>query len=558
MEKKKRHISLLHKVFKRDLLGALSIALILSFIWIFFLGNLKIARVGDLKLFDMFYNWSLSFSDTNEHVDDIVTVLIDDESLSNMNAKWPWSRALFAAVIKKMDSYDPAVICLDVIFAGESTNRKHDALLSNALKASQKTILSSYFGSNGKHVVPERVIAESAKSFGMVNKPRDEDNIIRRMRPYMLSIKGNIIDYSFGVKIAAFFSDKTYPEIVSEAPIRPDHTMHINFAGKKNGFRSIPAWKLFEKNMDLTFLKDKIVFLGVSSEVFHDTHYTPVGRLPGVVILANETLTYLSRNFFRYPGKTINWMILFFFTSVTLLAVFRFSLSRCFVLFASELAGFSILSTILLWNNIKIEYFGVIIIVAALMFFIYGTRYLRLILENVRWKKLAITDSLTNLYSYRYFEVCLRSLLKKSKKTGEIIALTILDIDYFKKLNDTYGHEFGNQVLKDLSGILAYNFKRTDIVVRYGGEEFCVIMQGISIDNVNNAIDRIRKKIQDAVFYTDDGKKVHITISAGICSTELSDTFEYKTFVNAADMALYRSKTSGRNTISVYDETIDT
>ena len=208
----------------------------------------------------------------------------------------------------------------------------------------------------------------------------------------------------------------------------------------------------------------------------------------------------------------------------------------------------------LLSKNLIIDYSGVIILIVIPSILLYGGRYVNLAIENMMLKKESITDGLTRLYGYKYFDLRLKLQLKKTLTGGKSFSLEMYDIDHFKNVNDTYGHEFGNVVLKAVAGVLSDNCRKSDTVARFGGEEFCILMPGAKQENALKHADRIREKIKALEFTTEKGEEVKITISGGIVSTEEYISDDHLNILRAADTALYSSKDTGRDKISIFDK----
>jgi diguanylate cyclase (GGDEF)-like protein len=154
----------------------------------------------------------------------------------------------------------------------------------------------------------------------------------------------------------------------------------------------------------------------------------------------------------------------------------------------------------------------------------------------------SITDGLTHTFNRLYFNEYLQEMIKNKKRYDTDFSLAILDIDFFKKVNDTYGHLAGDDVLIELSKILMTNVRETDKVFRYGGEEFAIILPKTSIDGSKTAIEHLRKTIQDNRFTS---KKLTVTCSIGL--SEAQDGDDISMLIGRADKALYKAKNSGRN-----------
>ena len=161
---------------------------------------------------------------------------------------------------------------------------------------------------------------------------------------------------------------------------------------------------------------------------------------------------------------------------------------------------------------------------------------------RIRWlysetKYLTITDGLTGLYNRRYFQQALDREFARAKRYNTDLSLAMFDIDHFKKLNDTYGHQFGDKVLAEIAKIIKASLRRTDYVTRYGGEEFVVILPETSLERTAIPIERLRKHIEQEDFRYGE-TPVRVTVSIGIANITPSVVSE-KDLLKRADMALY-------------------
>lgn len=166
----------------------------------------------------------------------------------------------------------------------------------------------------------------------------------------------------------------------------------------------------------------------------------------------------------------------------------------------------------------------------------------------------AITDPLTGLYNKTYINQNLKSIFSLSKRTNQPMAIIMIDIDHFKKINDIYGHLCGDEVLKKLSVILKEKTREVNIVGRYGGEEFIILGPISDHKSAFFAAERLRNIIENTSFYCDENKeKFNITISAGIAvwNHKIKNCRE---LLKLADDALYLAKRSGRNQVRMSDE----
>ncbi len=166
--------------------------------------------------------------------------------------------------------------------------------------------------------------------------------------------------------------------------------------------------------------------------------------------------------------------------------------------------------------------------------------------------ELVSTDALTGLYNFRHFKNVLQAEMDRSKRSGIPTSLVLLDIDHFKQVNDTHGHEIGNQALCHLADILRSEVRTTDIVCRYGGEEFALIFPETHLNLAVKVADRIRLEIQNTPAKTEVGA-LEMTVSMGASVYMKTSSFDIDEFVDSVDKFLYEAKQSGRNCICHVD-----
>ena len=165
----------------------------------------------------------------------------------------------------------------------------------------------------------------------------------------------------------------------------------------------------------------------------------------------------------------------------------------------------------------------------------------------------AFTDFLTGLKTRGYFEQQLDLEIKRAERKKSTLALLMIDIDFFKSLNDTYGHHVGDQVLRDVSSILMKDMREVDTVARYGGEEFVIILPETSAVGALQVAQRLRKSVEQANFFAGSPDKVeHLSISIGIALYDQDAQFK-QDLIEAADSALYAAKSQGRNRVITYE-----
>ena len=141
--------------------------------------------------------------------------------------------------------------------------------------------------------------------------------------------------------------------------------------------------------------------------------------------------------------------------------------------------------------------------------------------------------------------------IQNSKRYGHPLSLMILDIDHFKKVNDTYGHPVGDLVLRETSKTLVKLVRRSDIVARYGGEEFAIILPETGLASARVLAQRLRRGVEQQTIQYDD-KLISVTISIGLVSSDMNDAeIMRESFIFKSDHALYKAKSNGRNRVEV-------
>ena len=162
--------------------------------------------------------------------------------------------------------------------------------------------------------------------------------------------------------------------------------------------------------------------------------------------------------------------------------------------------------------------------------------------------EMAVTDPLTGLYNRHYLDGHLSTLVPAATRSGKPLGLFIVDIDYFKSVNDTHGHSGGDEVLREFGKRLMNNVRGVDLACRLGGEEFVVVMPDTDMSFAYSIAERLRQKIAETPFVLSNGESIDVTISIGVAVTDSSGDSVERLF-DRADQALYRAKRDGRNRV---------
>jgi diguanylate cyclase (GGDEF)-like protein len=167
-----------------------------------------------------------------------------------------------------------------------------------------------------------------------------------------------------------------------------------------------------------------------------------------------------------------------------------------------------------------------------------------------RAEALSVTDDLTKLYNSRHLNQVLRRESKRASRSGRPVSLVFLDLDGFKRVNDTYGHLAGSRALVESAAVIRGCARETDLVARFGGDEFAIVLPDTGAEGAAAVGERVRERMAAHDFLTGDGLRVHLTVSIGV-STLPDVAASAEELVKAADRAMYRVKGSGKNGVRV-------
>jgi diguanylate cyclase (GGDEF)-like protein len=173
-----------------------------------------------------------------------------------------------------------------------------------------------------------------------------------------------------------------------------------------------------------------------------------------------------------------------------------------------------------------------------------------------RAEALSVTDDLTRLYNSRYLNQVLRRETKRASRSGRPMSLLFIDLDGFKSINDTHGHLFGSRALVEAATVIRGSARETDVVARFGGDEFALILPDTGSDGAYAVGERIRERIADHIFLTGEGLTIRLTASVGV-ATLPNVAASADELVHAADAAMYQVKARGKNGIQAAAEPAD-
>lgn len=335
-------------------------------------------------------------------------------------------------------------------------------------------------------------------------------------------------------------------------------------------YQEISAWRIIKAmndekmgkmtRNDLTlkeFLRNKILFIGTTAVSTFDIKTSPINKLlPGVVLQATlfDNL-YQNAGYMHQADPLVN---LFLTGLLCILSAYLIIKNR------SALVGFGytlILTALYIAVAVYVFYrFSIWLNIANPIISLIMTTTLTFMVKYVSRNKdyeatyhLATTDSMTGLKNHRYFQEQMLASIEKANRTQQSFSLLLMDIDHFKKFNDTYGHLCGDEVLRQVAKKLRNTVRSVDLVARYGGEEMAIILDKTSTTEAMIVAEKVRKTMADEPFRLMEGLERQVTISIGV------STYPYHgkspaELIEFADQGLYRAKKSGRNQVgTLYD-----
>ena len=539
---------------------------------------------------------------------DIVVLAIDDASLETLWEKygeWPIPRNVYGDLINYLEQKKPQAILFDLMFIKSiRATEGADKYLVDTMNKYQNVYASMNFDNQPTDVripidLPARLalnidnqskvdlkskynfincrpildgLINGKVKIGMTNVMRSSDGIIRNVAPVMV-YKDKYYPYLTFKAGADYLAQKNETSFVinsnsnletfgTNIPLTKEGDAILNWYGPSGTHTIIPMYKVIKdmenggkQNITNFDFKDKIIIIGTTATSLHDTKSVPVqeGVYPGVEVHATFFNNMLDNNFIQKTSSIVDILILagvvvivgaivmlststvFAFLSTTLFAIAYLFISY----YAMELYN--------LWIPIVLP----VIAIMAAFALSFLAKYLMKARDFEYQYKLATIDGLTELYNHRYFQDTLRKQIDIARRYNQPFSLIIIDIDFFKKFNDTYGHQAGDAVLRQVSKILKNNSRATDYVCRYGGEEMTIILPNTSAEDALFNANRICKAVADTPFHLTPVDKVNVTISLGV-STFPDNAQTPQDLIEWADKGLYYAKEHGRNQVGRY------
>lgn len=516
---------------------------------------------------------------------DIVILAIDDNSLElleNKYGRWPWNRGAYADAINTLEKYGVKQIILDLMFIGKSQDKLADIRLIQAIKKNENVFAGINFDyRKTSKTLPENlavaiddksnitfpvykgfrpVLKEIMKTgrVGVLNCQRDFDGISRRT-PTLLKLQGKYYPY-LGFKaimnhygVEKIIINKKNKLLINNKKMKLSDNGYVTLNWYQDKFKVIPFWKL-DKAQDE--LRDKTVFVGITASSLYDIKSTPISRnMSGIELQATMFNNFLENNFIKQSSTFATLAVSIALCIIVALAAINWQTTLASIsLSLALIMGYMISSVVLLkYFNYWIDVVFVVFAIIATFIGAYIIKYKNKSKDFEYTYKLATTDGLTGLYNHRFFQEQMNICLENAKRYETDFSLLLIDIDFFKKFNDNYGHQAGDAVLKQVAQLLKKSVRATDIVARYGGEEMAIILPNTDYENAFITAEKICNQVATTPFFLNAKTTKSVTISLGVATypehgKTPADLIEY------ADKGLYAAKENGRNQVGkVFD-----
>lgn len=531
------------------------------------------------RTFDIRQN-VIAKSGVREHNKDIVIVAIDDASyeyILDHYGEWPLRRDMYAKMVDYIESQQPKTVAFDLMFVKSMKSaisadnslvgvfKKYDNVytsmnldnqpedlrkaqqLPDKLAISPDSVADNPIEYSNCRIILQGIL-DATSHIGMINVSRSDDGVLRKMPLYLK------------------YNNKYYPQLgylvaqgsgmMKKVQSDDEASVILNWYGPAETFENIPMYKLLKaadggETFDYDF-HNKIVYFGATAASLFDIKTVPVDKVyPGVEVQATYVNNLLDGSLIKKCPEYVNLLAGLVLALMTVLAVLKiqsmptafglsFTIYSVYVLFAYEL--------------MRMNYYWIKIVspvAFAIFAFILAViiKYLIKSRDFDAQYKLATTDGLTELYNHRYFQEQMQNQVSHSKRYGVPLSLIIIDIDFFKKFNDTYGHQSGDAVLRQVAFALKKNVRATDIVCRYGGEEMSIILPNTKYEEAVGIANKLCTIVSEKKCKLANGKESNVTISLGV-STYGADGETPAIIIESADKRLYHAKENGRNRVN--------
>lgn len=530
--------------------------------------------------FDQFLRWHAT-----KKVDSrFLIITIDEKDLRELG-EWPISDSKIAHVLSELQQHQPRAIGIDIyrdLPVGTGREDLKVAFERNPKVIGVEKVVGEY--------VPPAPELDLEHQVGLADLVPDQDGRIRRgllaiqcdkQRGYCNEDEHQHLKYGLGTKLALIYleQEKIYPNVIDNQHLQLGQAILRRFSANDGGYAdadaagtqiliNYPAGRTFFETVSLSQMlngavsthqiQDRVVLIGAIAVSLNDLLYTPMSleeRLPGVFIHAHIASQLISTALNeRSPLNGASPLIknLWILLSTNLAVVVVSWVTQQGVVYQQKnLLPLLFVMPCVLSGIVGVTYgfflTGLWLPIAAPLLSISLSSVLLLLRQNQKLHGLAALDGLTRIANRRSFDYYLQQCMRHRR----YMALVLCDVDYFKRYNDTYGHQAGDNCLKLVARSLQQGVRRTDFVARYGGEEFVIVLPNTEITIVYGILERMQKQIASLkIAHKTSDVSDYVTLSFGVVTVDSLKGVAAKAVIEWADHALYQAKKLGRNQIA--------
>lgn len=514
---------------------------------------------------------------------EVVIIELDQETVDGID-KWPVPRGVYTRLLKILARAGARAVGFNIMFT-ENSSPEADAELAEAIAEAGMVYLPYYLkygtqeGGVARCVDNIDALKKAARGEGHINMPPDPDGVTRRAILEISFDGATHRQFAFrmacdrlGVSPAGITRPSGRLAMVTAEddgitiPVDAHGAMLIDWYGRwRERFTVYTVSEILRAGKEaargdalpgppLDDIKGCICLVGLTVPGAFDAMMTPFDQyVPSIVAHAAVISQILQRRFIVPESRA---------TGLALIVAIGLCVSFLFPHLRPAAGAVVILLACVLY-----------LLFAALMFFrfnrqtavLYPLAALVLVYvarsvqhgieisrERSRLLHLATHDSLTDLYVVGQVRLLLAAGIMEAQRQGTALAVVMADIDHFKKINDEHGHQAGDEILKKIAGMLTTSCRELDVVGRYGGEEFIMLLPGTGVGDAQSMAERVRRTIEARVFSSRDGGRHAVTVSLGVAGLSVLDTVE--DLIRRADEALYEAKRAGRNCVRVKEK----
>jgi len=500
----------------------------------------------------------------------IVVIEIDHRTADQLGRP-PLSEDKYAEVVRALAEFGVKSIVVNGVFSGDQSSGKEFAA---ALRETGIGLLAVDIKKDGGLRASDTEIRLASKGEGHRVLEPDSDGVLRSVSfrfefegdEYIaLGLRAGLEAYSADPKELVIYPNHAEVPVPSNPKLRiPLHRGRhlLNWPGRwTNSFTRVSFVDVLtarallkegqEPRLNTSVLKGAICVIGVTVTGLHQNFTTPIeSEYPSVGVQAVMLNSVLERRFLKMSSVGTNISIIWCLCIIIFLVVFTSS-------FAQSLLRIILLGIVYAVLSFALFFFAglalplaypLIVITSA---FAVLTLYHQIIsyIERIHLMRLVTKDPMTMLFNYAHFQLLLLNEVRLAdEQKDRKLSILMLDIDHFKRINDTYGHSAGDEVIRALAEILKYNCRSLDAACRYGGEEFLLMLPGATLEDAGRIAERIRKSFFETTFTLGEAKvSEHISVSIGVAHYFHKESLD--AFLRRSDRALYTAKEAGRNMI---------